>query len=93
MADNFINCLSGEVIVLILKKLSLTDIVHFSEAFSKWEELIAQIFFQHRLIKLARFNVHVKYELNTYGWTEQCEDSHMIVALFQKFRSKFSGNN
>ena len=82
-----IDDLPEEVLLLILRNLSLHEIVKCSKICQRWREIVAQGILRPELLKYANANEHFKIDITERGWTEECQDTDLILFLYRKYHS------
>ena len=80
-----IHDLPEEVLLLILRNLSLHEIVKCSKICQSWREIIAQGILRPELFKYANANEHFKIDITESGWTVECQDTDLILFLYRKY--------
>ena len=84
--SHFIENLPPEILLCLLKYLSLSDILNFYQAYNLWHELIAQFFMKPQMIALTAIDSELKKLFLEEGWTENCNDLSLIMALWEKYK-------
>ena len=65
--------LPPEIIVMIFKHLSVTDLQNCCQTCLKWEGIAVDCFFQPQLRSLAEFDDFTKKSFRKKGWTQICQ--------------------
>ena len=79
-----------EVMVHIFEHLSLNEIQNVTLAYPKWQETAAHFFIQPYICQIAELNVQdLKNSLETENWSDDCQDFHLIMSLFEKFKYRY----
>ena len=78
--------LPAEVMVLIFKYLEFTDIgENCAKTCLKWKAFAAQFFVGPHILKLSKYNEHLKNYLLKEGWTEDNNSTDLLIELYEKF--------
>ena len=78
--------LPPEIIVMIFKNLSVTDLQNCCQTCLKWEALAVDFFFQPHLRSLAEFDDFTKKSFRKKGWTHICNDKNLIILLHKRYK-------
>ena len=75
--------------------LNETDILNCSEALigTRHEEYVTQKFLKPQLKIFASLDLSLKESLKNEGWSEVCEDTKVIVRLWNEFKPSLPGIN
>ena len=79
----------------IFKNLDETDIIKCSEALigTIFEQYVTQKFLKPQLKIFASLDLNLKESLRNEGWSEECEDTKLIVRLWKEFKPSLPGIN
>ena len=79
----------------IFKNLDETDIIKCSEALigTIHEGFVTQKFLKPQLNIFASLDLNLKESLKNEGWFEECEDTKLIVKLWNEFKPSLPGIN
>ena len=80
-----------EIILLIFKHLNLTDILHCSRAYIKWEGIAVKDFIIPQFQIWITLDPDLKRSLTNKKWIENCDDTALILSLWEEFQP-FKGN-
>ena len=84
-----------EMLLNIFENLSLHDlVVKGSKTCLQWREIITQFMLRPKILRLANVNGAFKKNIEKDGWTEECDDTELILSLYQKYEiysSKYFG--
>ena len=77
----------------IFKNLNEKDIINCSEALigTRHEEFFAQKFLKPQLKIFASLDLNLKESLRNEGWSEECQDTKLIVRLWKEFKPSLPG--
>ena len=77
----------------IFKNLDETDIINCSEALigTRFEQYVTQKFLRPQLNIFASLDIHLNNSLKNEGWSEECEDTKLIVRLWREFQPSLPG--
>ena len=78
--------LPPEIIVMIFKHLSVTDLQNCCQTCLKWEGIAVDCFFQPQLRSLAEFDDFTKKSFRKKGWTHICQDKNLIILLHKRYK-------
>ena len=94
MATNTpINYLPVEMMLEIFENLSLHElVVNSSKTCLRWREIISQFILAPKIMRLANANGTFKKEIKEVGWTEESNDTELILSLYQKYEYCSSKN-
>ena len=84
--SHFIENLPPEIVLCLLKYLSLSDILNFYQAYNLWHELIARFFMKPQIIALTAIDSELRKLFLEEGWTENCNDLSLIMTLWEKYK-------
>ena len=87
MASNTrINDLPIEMLLEIFESLSLHElVVNVSKTCLQWREIITQFILRPKILRLAKVNKAFKKNIEEDGWTEDSNDTDLILSLYQKY--------
>ena len=79
----------------IFKNLDETDIINCSVALAgtRFEQYVTQKFLKPQLKIFAALDLSLKESLKNEGWSEECEDTKLIVRLWKEFQPSLPGIN
>ena len=79
----------------IFKNLDETDIINCSEALigTRFGQYVAQKFLKPQLKIFASLDIHLNNSLKNEGWSEECEDTKIIVRLWKELKPSLPGIN
>ena len=79
----------------IFKNLDETDIIKCSEALigTIHEKYVTQIYLKPQLKIFAALDLNLKESLKNEGWSEECEDTKLIIRLWKEFKPSLPGIN
>ena len=77
----------------IFKYLNETDILNCSEALigTRHEKYVTQKFLKPQLEIFASLDLNLKESLINEGWSEECQDTKLIVRLWKEFKPSLPG--
>ena len=75
--------------------LNETDILNCSVALAgtRFEQYVTQKFLKPQLEIFASLDLNLKESLRNEGWSEECEDTKIIVRLWKEFQPSLPGIN
>ena len=79
----------------IFDYLNHSDKTNFSIALARTihVEFVTQNFLKPQLKIFAALDLNLKESLRNEGWSEECEDTKLIVRLWKEFKSSLPGTN
>ena len=79
----------------IFKYLNETDILNCSEALAgtRFEEYFTQKFLKPQLNIFASLDLNLNKSLRNEGWSEECEDTKLIIRLWRELKPSIPGIN
>ena len=84
-----------EMILEIFENLSLDElVVNSSKTCLQWRYIIGHFILAPKILRLANVNGIFKKEITEDGWTEESNDTDLILSLYQKYEfysSKYFG--
>ena len=86
MSELTMDNLPPEIIVMIFKNLSVTDLQNCCQTCLKWEAIAVNCFFQPQLCCLAEFDDFTKKSFRKKGWTHICNDKNLIILLHKRYK-------
>ena len=93
MAITEINDLPVEMILEIFESLSLHElVVNSSKTCLRWREIIGQFILAPKIMRMANVNGTFKKEIKEDGWSEESNESNLILSLYQKYEFYSSKN-
>ena len=77
----------------IFKYLNGTDILNCSEALAgtRYKEYVTQMYLKPQLNIFASLDLNLKESLKNKGWSEECQDTKLIVRLWKQFKPSLPG--
>ena len=77
----------------IFKYLNETDILNCSVALAgtRHEEYVTQKFLKPQLKIFASLDLNLKDSLRNEGWSEECEDTKLIIHFWKEFKPSLPG--
>ena len=81
--------LPTEILKTIFKYLDPRSVKNCSITCKRWKEIVAHYFFQTYLQKLSNdedLKLSVKQNLTQKGWTHDCVDYDLIIALYEELK-------
>jgi len=82
-----IHNLPAEVLVLIFKRLKSKDVDNCRKTCVKWKGIVSVFIYGPRLDNLAKYDINLTNALSEKGWTTNCDDVDLIIALTEKLSS------
>ena len=86
--------LPPEMVEKIIQKFtSIQDVTNFSIALvgTRHEEFVTQEFLRPQLKIFASLDLNLKESLRNEGWSEECEDTKLIIRLWKEFKPSLPG--
>ena len=83
-----------EIVKKIFKNLDPISVKNCSITCIGWKEIVAHYIFQPYLQELAvdeNLSLSLKQKIRKKGWTHDCVDYNLIIALYEEFKF-FKGN-
>ena len=81
-----IDDLPVEMFLQIFENLSLREtVINCANTCTDWRETIAQFILGPKLLRLARINGKFKRDIEEDGWTEEGNDTDLILSLYGKY--------
>ena len=80
---------------IIQKFTSIQDVINFSIALvgTRHEQFVIQNYLKPQLKIFASLDLNLKRSLKNEGWSEECEDTKLIVRLWKEFKPSLPGIN
>ena len=88
--------LPPEMVERIIKKFTTTqDVTNFSIALvgTRHEKFVMENFLKPQLKIFASLDLNLKESLKNKGWSEECQDTKLIVRLWKEFKPSLPGIN
>ena len=80
------NDLPIEMQLMILENISLHElVVNSSKVSLQWREIIAQFILGSKVMRLANVNGNFKRDIEKDGWSQEANESELIMSLYQKY--------
>ena len=76
-----------EMQVKILENLAIHElVVNTSKTSLRWRAIIAKFILASKITKLANVNEDFEKEIKLQGWSQQTNDTELIMSLYQKYQ-------
>ena len=88
--------LPPEMVEKIIQKFtSIQDVINFSLALvgTRHEKFVMEDFLKPQLKIFASLDLNLKESLKNKGWSEECQDTKLIVRLWKEFKPALPGIN
>ena len=80
------NDLPIEMQLEVFENLSLHELVLNSSKVSlQWREIIAQFILRSKVLRLAKVNGNFKRDIEKEGWSQEANQSELILSLYKKY--------
>ena len=82
-----IKALPEEMLIFVFKKMSLHDsVMNCSQTCVQWKDIVAVGILQQEMSKLVIKDPIFKKDIKGDGWSEECQDSKLILSLYPKYQ-------